>query len=513
MRLGTRMLLDRAFSGMGIMTIFLMAGALLVILVPIFKKGSGAVVFNATVEHRRLISEQFQRGDKTVVAAEMKKVSKVREPAFNMVAAYEDSISSSLDSLLPLLETIGTRDDSLGSRVRRRLKKFKAAETFADKHKAAEQAYDAITSSDYAEELKDSASFIESALDSESERMGSFEEIKDALHELLGPFPGEKNPVLVRKQYGQTRWDRAEIKLGQVLFSEEWDYSDASGMGQRKSVPRVDKFRNTPLEPLFDYVEKNTEAMLNPRMTFYAGFFLDSPKDSHIFGGILPELLGTVYLTIGAMLFALPVGVIAAIFFTEYAGENAVIGILRTCVSTLAGVPSIVFGLFGLAFFLNTIHIPKSVLAGSLTLALLILPTIIRASEEAIRAVPHTYREAALALGAGKWHTIVSVIFPAALPGILTGSVISMGRAAGETAPIIFTAAVSVGRALTPANAILQPTPALSWNIYNLCTEHEAVDEIRHVQFGMVAALILVVLILNGLAIFLRARISRKLKG
>lgn len=129
------------------------------------------------------------------------------------------------------------------------------------------------------------------------------------------------------------------------------------------------------------------------------------------------------------------------------------------------------------------------------------------------RSVPQTYREAALALGAGKWRTIVSIILPAALPGILTGSVISMGRAAGETAPIIFTAAVSVGRALKPATALLQPTPALSWNLYNLCTEHEAVDEIRHVQFGMAATLILVVLILNSIAIFMRARISKKLKG
>lgn len=513
MRLGTRKLLDKVFSGMGMMTILLMAGALLVILVPIFVKGSGAVVFKATVEHRRLISEQFNRGDKKAIEAEFEKVMKIREPAFQMVQAYEEKIFSSLDPVLPVLERIGTREDSLGSRVRRKLRKFNEAGTFDDKKKAVEQIYDAILSSDYAEELKESASSIKSALDAESQRLDAFSAVKEALHELLGPFPGEQNPVLVRKQYGQTRWERAEIKLHEILFAEKWDYSDPSGMGKKKYVPRVNKFKKTALEPLFGYMKNNAEAMLNPRMTFYTGFFLDSPKDSHIFGGIMPELLGTLYLTLGAMLFALPIGVISAIFFTEYAGENAVVGLLRTCVSTLAGVPSIVFGLFGLAFFMNTIHIPKSVLAGSLTLALLILPTIIRASEEAIRAVPYTYREAALALGAGKWHTIISVILPAALPGILTGSVISMGRAAGETAPIIFTAAVSVGRALTPANAMLQPTPALSWNIYNLCTEHEAVDEIRHVQFGMVAALILVVLILNGMAIFLRARISKKLKG
>jgi phosphate transport system permease protein len=152
-------------------------------------------------------------------------------------------------------------------------------------------------------------------------------------------------------------------------------------------------------------------------------------------------------------------------------------------------------------------------LAGSLTLGLLILPTVIRAAEEAIRAVPAAYREAALALGAGTWRTVCTVVLPAALPGILTGIVISMGRAAGETAPIIFTAAVSVGAPLKLWEVFTQPTPALSWNIYNLCTEHEAVDEIRHVQFGMVFVLVALVLLLNLAAILLRARIARKLKA
>ena len=188
---------------------------------------------------------------------------------------------------------------------------------------------------------------------------------------------------------------------------------------------------------------------------------------------------------------------------------------IRICISTLAGVPSIVFGLFGLAFFLNTIGVSesKSVLAGALTLALLILPTIIRSSEEAIKAVPNSYKEAALGLGAGRWHTIMTIILPAALPGILTGMVISMGRAAGETAPIIFTAAVSIGAPIALMETLTQPTPALPWNIYNLCTEHEAVDEIRHVQFGMVFTLIAIVLLLNLIAIIMRARISKKLRG
>jgi phosphate transport system permease protein len=215
------------------------------------------------------------------------------------------------------------------------------------------------------------------------------------------------------------------------------------------------------------------------------------------------------------MLSAVPLGVIAAIYFQEYAKAGAALSFMRSCVNTLAGVPSVVFGLFGLAFFINTLQVSpgKSVLAGALTLALLVLPTVIRASEEAIAAVPRTYKEAALALGAGQWRTIRTVILPAALPGILTGTVISMGRAAGETAPIIFTAAVSVGRLIRPAELLTQPTPALSWNLYNICTEHEAVDEIRHVQYGMAATLVVIVLILNLTAIVIRARVARKLKG
>jgi phosphate transport system permease protein len=171
--------------------------------------------------------------------------------------------------------------------------------------------------------------------------------------------------------------------------------------------------------------------------------------------------------------------------------------------------------LFGLAFFINTLHVShsKSVLAGSMTLAILVLPTVIRASEEAILSVPRTYKEAALSVGASRLRTIVTVILPAALPGILTGIVISMGRAAGETAPIIFTAAVSVGKPLKLWQTLTQGTPALPWNVYNIATEHAKVDEIRHVQYGMVLTLVLIVLVLNGVAIYLRARLSRKLKG
>ncbi|OQA26714.1 MAG: Phosphate transport system permease protein PstA [Verrucomicrobia bacterium ADurb.Bin345] len=443
----TRRILDRAFTGLGGFSTLLLAAALLVILVPILIKGFGAFVFRETVEHRRMLLDLYETGDRAAVETEVAAAAKAREPVYAMLGAFKKEVEA-----LPAPE-------------RRKLKS----------------------------DCKD---------------------LEKALNSLLGPAPGTTQPILLRQRYGQNRWDRAQVAIGKVLYEEAYDYSDSSQMGKKILVPRVERFRGTSLEPLFDYVRDQSKAMLLPRWIFYGGFLTHTSRDAHFFGGIRAEVLGTFYLTLGAMLFAVPMGVIAAIYLVEYARDNWLNSLIRSCVSTLAGVPSIVFGLFGLAFFINTIHVSgsKSVLAGSLTLGLLILPTLIRASEEALRAVPHTYKQAALSLGASPWKSITTVILPAALPGILTGIVISMGRAAGETAPIIFTAAVSVGQPLTLLKTLTQPTPALSWNIYNLCTEHEAVDEIRHVQYGMVFTLVLLVLLLNLSAIVIRARLSRKLR-
>ncbi len=448
MRLETRKLLDKAFSGLGLIAITVMAVALLLIMAPIMFRGSKAFVFKGTIEHRRVMLEQFDRGNSGRFTSEMAEAMEARVPVYQMMEAFEGE--------LKWMDRSGRRDYN-----------------------------------------------------------SAFNEVKKDVKVLLGPIPGERTPVLLRQQYGQTRWDRTLVKLHEALYSEEWDYSNADAMGVLVEKPRADLFTETQLEPLFRYLEENIEDMMRPKTTFYWQFITDKSKDSHIFGGIWPEVLGTLYLTLGAMIFAIPMGVIAAIYLCEYAKEGRVVSFLRICISTLAGVPSIVFGLFGLAFFLNTIQVSdsKSVLAGSLTLSLLILPTIIRSSEEAILAVPRAYKEAALGLGAGRWHTVLTVILPASLPGILTGIVISMGRAAGETAPIIFTAAVSVGAPLKLWETLNQPTPALPWNIYNLCTEHEAVDEIRHVQYGMVFTLVAIVLLLNLFAILMRARISKKLRG
>ena len=448
MRLETRKLLDKCFSGVGILAILFMSAALLVILAPMLGKGVNAFLFQGTIEHRRMMMELFDRGNPNILKAEVRESNELRKPIYEMILAFENELESA-------------------DRTKRR---------------------------QYAQPLK---------------------ELKAAINTLFGPEPGKPPQMLVRNQFGQTRWDRAMVKLDIIINRETWDYADPTKKGIKVKTPRVNEFTGTTLEAVFPYISANIEKILKPKRTFYWQFLTDVPVDAHMFGGIWPELLGTLYLTIGAMIFAVPMGIIAAIYLTEYARETKLINLLRTCISTLAGVPSIVFGLFGLAFFINTLKVSdsKSVLAGSLTLALMILPTIIRSAEEAIRAVPQTYKEAALSLGASRWHTVLTVILPASLPGILTGIVISMGRAAGETAPIIFTAVASVGKPLHLGEIFNQQTPALSWNIYNIATEHVAVDEIRHVQFGMVAVLVGIVLILNMTAIFMRARISQKLKG
>lgn len=448
MNLGTRKILDRSFTAVGITSITLMALALLVVVVPIFKGGIGAIYFKGTIEHRKLQYNEFGKGNRLVLDRQIAESEPYREEVYRMLDAFE----AEMESMEP-----GEKRNYFSK----------------------------------------------------------YEKVRDILSHLLGPLPGDLEPILLRYQYGNTRWEQAEEGLHKLMFVTKWDYSNPNEMAKQYFVPRADEFSGTALAALFPYMESSLEKMLLPEQTFYWGFLTERSLDAHIFGGIWAEIQGTFFLAVGAMLFAFPLGVIAAIYFTEYAKDNFFTSILRSANSTLAGVPSIVFGLFGLAFFINTIKVSdsKSVLAGSLTLAIMILPTIIRAAEEAILAVPKTYKEASLGLGSTKWRTIVTVILPAALPGIITGGIISLGRAAGETAPIIFTAAVSVGATIGLADVFTQPTPALSWNIYNLASEHEAANEIRHVQYGMVLALISIVLLLNLSAILLRARISKKLKG
>lgn len=452
----SRKIMNTSFSLFSILSIVLMTAMLLYLLLPIFWKGAGAILFRATVEHRRSQVELFHHGDAEAVSCEVEAVWETRNAFIQPLQAFQATLDA---------------DPSMR-------RKYGSA----------------------------------------------MRQVFVALHQLFGAFPDEKLPALDRDIYGQTRWDRALIAWNQLVYATAWlpeNPDDPASLLVERQIPRSESFRGTTLESFFTNLNEETlEELMRPQLTFYWRFLTEKSKDSHFFGGIGAEVLGTIYLTLGAMLFAVPMGVIAAIYLAEYAKDSWCVSLLRTCIGALAGVPSIVFGLFGLVFFLNTLPewVPffsakKNIVAGSMTLALLILPTIIRAAEEAIRSVPHAYKEAAMGLGASRWRAIVTVIIPAALPGILTGVVISMGRAAGETAPIIFTAAISMGDAVGLTGVFSNATPALPWNIYNLCSEHEAVEEVRHVQYGMVLTLVAIVLLLNMTAIWLRARIARKMRG
>jgi phosphate transport system permease protein len=218
--------------------------------------------------------------------------------------------------------------------------------------------------------------------------------------------------------------------------------------------------------------------------------------------------VGTVCLSIGAILVALPIGMASAVYLHEYAKPGRIVRVIRLGINNLAGVPSVVFGLFGLAFFVVFLKMGVSILAGSLTLGAMTLPVIIGATEEALRAVPDTYREASLGLGATKWQTIQHVVLPTALPGILTGAILGIGRAAGETAPIMFTAAVFYTPSLP--TSIFDEIMALPYHIYVLATAGTDIEATRPLQFGTALVLIVLVLGLNLFAIILRSRLRKK---
>ncbi|MGV8079864.1 MAG: phosphate ABC transporter permease PstA [Syntrophales bacterium] len=239
-------------------------------------------------------------------------------------------------------------------------------------------------------------------------------------------------------------------------------------------------------------------------------FITQPPREAMTKGGIMPAIVGTLYLTVGAIAAGLPLGIVSAVYLTEYARQGLVIRVIRIGINCLAGVPSVVFGLFGLGFFVVMLKFGSSILAGSLTLGFLILPTIIGASEEALKSVPQTFREASLALGVSKWQTILRIVLPTALPGILTGSILGLGRAAGETAPIMFTAAAFFTAKLP--TSVFDEVMALPYHIYVLATAGTNIEETRPLQYGTVLVLILLVLGIDLVAILIRATIRRRKK-
>jgi phosphate transport system permease protein len=239
-------------------------------------------------------------------------------------------------------------------------------------------------------------------------------------------------------------------------------------------------------------------------------FLTEFPKDMNTKGGIFPCIVGTLSLTLGAIIVALPLGVASAVYLNEYAQDGKILAIIRLGIQNLAGVPSVVFGLFGAALFVTILGFNKSIISGSLTLGLLILPTVVGAAEEALRQVPDTFREASLGLGATRWQTIWRVVLPAGLPGILTGSILGVGRAAGETAPIMFTAAAFATGVLP--RSIFDEVMALPYHVYVLATAGTRIDETRPIQYGTVLVLMALVLGLCLTAIIIRARMRKKQK-
>ncbi|MCS7019296.1 MAG: phosphate ABC transporter permease PstA [Cytophagales bacterium] len=233
-------------------------------------------------------------------------------------------------------------------------------------------------------------------------------------------------------------------------------------------------------------------------------FLTSIPAQGMTAGGILTPIIGTVALTLITAAVSVPIGIGAAVYLSEYASDNWLTQIARAAIRNLAGVPSIIFGLFGLTIFVQGLQLGSSLLSSGLTLGLLSLPYIITTSEEAIRAIPRIVRESALALGATQWEVIRDIILPAATPSIATGVILSLSRAAGETAPILFTGATfylsgnSVG--------LMQEFMALPYHLYTLVTQHQAIEQVQPIAFGTACVLLLTVLLLNLAAISIRRK-------
>jgi len=239
-------------------------------------------------------------------------------------------------------------------------------------------------------------------------------------------------------------------------------------------------------------------------------FLSGMPRKSGAEGGIYPAIVGTLYLVLGAVAVALPLGMATAIYLSEYAMQGKLNQGIRLAIITLAGVPSIVFGLFGLGLFVLFFGFGASILSGSLTLSFMILPTIIVSSEESLRAVPMGLREASLALGATKWQTVYKSVLPFALPGMFTGSILGIGRAAGETAPILLTVAAFFLPRLP--SSIFDQAMALPYHLYVLATQHPDTEKVLPMQYGTALVLIVIVVFLNLTAILLRNHFRKKIQ-
>jgi len=239
-------------------------------------------------------------------------------------------------------------------------------------------------------------------------------------------------------------------------------------------------------------------------------FLTGMPEEGMTQGGIMPAIVGTGCLMLGSMIFAFPIGVLSGIYMNEYLKDNWLRRLIVFMTDNLSGVPSIVFGLFGMALFVNYLGFGDSILAGSMTLGLLTLPVVIRTTEEAMKSVDDSLRSASLALGATKLQTIRKVILPVAFPNIITGLILSIGRVSGETAPILFTAAAYFLPQLP--HSIFDQVMALPYHLYVLATSGTNMEESRPMAYGTAFVLIVIVLLVNLLANFLRRKLGKRVK-
>ena len=231
-------------------------------------------------------------------------------------------------------------------------------------------------------------------------------------------------------------------------------------------------------------------------------FIFDMPRDGMRAGGIWPAIVGTTYLTVGTAIFSVPLGIGAAIYLAEYAPDNRVTQMIRIAIINLSGIPSVVYGLFGLGLFVLFLKFGSSILAASLTLSIMTLPVIISTTEEALRAVPHAFRVVSISLGATRWETIRRIVLPQALPGIVTGVILGLERAAGETAPILFTGAAFFLPRLPQSP--LDPTMALPYHLFVISTQVPGMPV--QIQYGTVLVLLVFVLGMNLIATWIRSR-------
>lgn len=540
MSLNKRGTTNTIFTALTYASVVLLAMILLIILVPMIIKGSSAVFFYGTVEFRKMQHDLFDRSYKDL-KDEIIATERARMPVYQALEKFKrgidpDSfIEQAKDAYreygeqLRYKEIRGEQYRQLRSHTRKMRKTLvNALQSTTDPEQIQADLQQVLANQDNPafegtaieklfEIAREYSEIIKTTdLSKRREYEQSLTELQDLLSQLFGPLPGQPEPQLDQNKYGATRQDQTEALMHRIMYKQKWVSQGPGKPLVQKEISRREIFAGTIMEPVFGLLENNIDKMMNPQFTFYWRYYIQDNKSSHYFGGIGPEILGTLILTLVAMAFAAPLGVISAAYLVECSSEGWIVRIIRMCINTLAGVPSIVFGLFGLAFFILILfpllgwESKPCILAASMTLAVLTLPVIIRASEEAIRSVPRTYKEASLGLGASQFKTFMKVTLPAAMPGILTGFILSLSRVAGETAPILFTGAAY--KAPVP-DSLFQQTRTLSYGSWAMAVGDRIAAKVPHNQWGMVVTLVGLILILNALSIWLRSILAKRLRG